>query len=55
MAGSERILIIDDDEKLCRLIQEYLGAMGYDAESVHTERRAFKRPLQKTIMRSSWT
>ena len=36
MTNSERILIIDDDEKLCRLIREYLGAMGYEVESAHT-------------------
>ena len=30
-----KILIIDDDEKLCRLIKEYLDAMGYDVLYVH--------------------
>ncbi len=33
MNTSERVLIIDDDEKLCGLIQEYLGSMGYQVES----------------------
>ena len=36
MTSGENILIIDDDEKLCRLVQEYLGAMGYHVESAHT-------------------
>lgn len=36
MTSGENILIIDDDEKLCRLVQEYLGAMGYNVESAHT-------------------
>jgi DNA-binding response OmpR family regulator len=36
MTSSENILIIDDDEKLCRLVKDYLGAMGYHVESAHT-------------------
>lgn len=31
-----RLLVIDDDRKLCRLIQEYLEPMGYAVESAHT-------------------
>jgi DNA-binding response OmpR family regulator len=31
----QRILIIDDDRKFCRLIAEYLSPMGYDVEAVH--------------------
>ena len=31
-----RVLVIDDDRELCRLIAEYLGAMGYAASTVHT-------------------
>ena len=31
-----RVLIIDDDRKLCRLIAEYLDAMGYAVSAVHT-------------------
>jgi DNA-binding response OmpR family regulator len=31
-----RILVIDDDKKLCRLIAEYLMPMGYDVSLVHT-------------------
>jgi hypothetical protein len=27
MKSGEHILIIDDDEKLCRLVEEYLGPM----------------------------
>ncbi len=47
MDGSERILIIDDDEKLCRLIQEYLGPMGYEVESVHTGTEGLQSALEK--------
>jgi DNA-binding response OmpR family regulator len=31
-----RILVIDDDQKLCRLIAEYLGPLGYMVTAVHT-------------------
>lgn len=35
-AGRTRLLVIDDDTKLCRLIADYLGPMGYEVTSVHT-------------------
>ena len=31
-----RVLVIDDDRKLCRLIRDYLGPMGYAVTAVHT-------------------
>jgi DNA-binding response OmpR family regulator len=31
-----RVLIIDDDRKLCRLIKNYLDPMGYDVTAAHT-------------------
>jgi DNA-binding response OmpR family regulator len=31
-----RILVIDDDKKLCRLIADYLTPMGYDVSIVHS-------------------
>ena len=31
-----RILVIDDDTKLCRLVREYLAPFGFDIEAVHT-------------------
>jgi DNA-binding response OmpR family regulator len=31
-----RILIVDDDTKLCRLIQDYLEPMGYEITMAHT-------------------
>jgi len=30
-----KVLIIDDDEKLCRLLSEYLGENGFDVQSQH--------------------
>jgi DNA-binding response OmpR family regulator len=35
-AGRTRILVIDDDKKLCRLIKDYLEPMGYDVVAAHT-------------------
>jgi len=34
--GRTRLLVIDDDRKLCRLIQDYLEPMGYEVEAAHT-------------------
>ena len=31
-----RLLVIDDDRKLCRLIEDYLHPLGYCVEAVHT-------------------
>ncbi len=31
-----RLLVIDDDRKLCRLIADYLDPLGYDVTAVHT-------------------
>jgi DNA-binding response OmpR family regulator len=31
-----RVLVIDDDQKLCRLMVDYLSPMGYDITTVHT-------------------
>lgn len=30
-----RVLLIDDDRKLCRLLRDYLAPMGYDVVAVH--------------------
>ena len=30
-----RVLLVEDDRKLCRLLAEYLGPMGYDVHAVH--------------------
>ncbi|MDB6137545.1 MAG: DNA-binding response regulator [Verrucomicrobiaceae bacterium] len=35
-AGARRLLVIDDDRKLCRLISDYLEPLGYAVTAVHT-------------------
>lgn len=32
----QRVLVIDDDRKLCRLIADYLAPLGYDVSAAHT-------------------
>jgi DNA-binding response OmpR family regulator len=34
--GRTRVLVIDDDRKLCRLIKDYLEPMGYEVAASHT-------------------
>jgi DNA-binding response OmpR family regulator len=37
------ILIVDDDEKLCRLLEDYLTPLGYSVEAVHDGQRGLER------------
>ena len=46
MNSRERILIVDDDEKLCRLVQEYLGPMGYKVESAYAGTEGLKKAIE---------
>jgi CheY-like chemotaxis protein len=34
--GLTRVLMIDDDKKLCRLVTAYLEPLGFDVTAVHT-------------------
>lgn len=48
-----RLLLIDDDRKLCRLIVAYLGPLGYDVTAVHTGPEGVERatePWQAVIL-----
>jgi DNA-binding response OmpR family regulator len=53
-AGRTRVLVIDDDKKLCRLIVDYLSPMGYDVSTVHTGpdgvEKAAAEPWQAVIL-----
>jgi two-component system response regulator CpxR len=52
--SAQRILVIDDDRKLCRLIRDYLEPMGYAVELAHTGpegvERATGEPWQAVIL-----
>jgi two-component system response regulator CpxR len=40
-----RVLMIDDDIKLCRLVKDYLEMMGFAVESVHTGPEGVERVI----------
>lgn len=42
---STRVLIVDDDTKLCRLIHDYLEPMGYDLATANTGTAGLERAL----------
>jgi len=44
-----RILLIDDDEKFCRLLRDYLTPLGYDIEAVHDGPSGLARALAPGI------
>ena len=46
--GSTRVLIIDDDRSLCRLIRDYLEPLGYEITAVHDGPGGLERGLTET-------
>lgn len=46
--GKTRVLVIDDDRKLCRLIADYLQSMGYEVETAHTGPQGLEKALAGT-------
>jgi DNA-binding response OmpR family regulator len=44
-----RLLVVDDDKKLCRLIKDYLEPLGYDVEAVHTGKQGLEKALAETF------
>jgi len=42
---SPRILVIDDDAELCKLVARFLDAEGFDVETVRTSRQGVERAL----------
>jgi len=45
IAGGIKILMVDDDKKLCRLVADYLGPMGYDVAAAHNGVRGLEMIL----------
>ena len=43
-----RVLVIDDDRKLCRLIRDYLQPMGYEVSAAHSGSDGVERALGET-------
>jgi len=42
-----RLLIVEDDEKLRRLLADYLGRLGYEVEAVHDGPTGLERALDQ--------
>jgi len=53
-SGRTRVLVIDDDRKLCRLVKDYLDPLGYDIQAVHNgpdgAHRATAEPWHAVIL-----
>lgn len=45
MPGRVRLLVVDDDRKLCRLIRDYLSPLGYDVHAAHTGPEGLERAV----------
>ena len=45
LPGKTRVLVIDDDRKLCRLIRDYLEPMGYEVCAAHSGPDGVQRAL----------
>jgi DNA-binding response OmpR family regulator len=48
-AQRTRLLVVDDDKKLCRLIKDYLEPLGYDVSAAHTGRDGLEKALAETF------
>src|SRR5580658_1952174 len=46
--GGARLLIIDDDRALCRLIRDYLEPLGYEVTAAHNGPDGLERALNET-------
>ncbi|MFA6543528.1 MAG: response regulator transcription factor [Limisphaerales bacterium] len=47
-APAVRVLVIDDDRKLCRLIKDYLDPLGYDIQAIHTGPEGAERAVAES-------
>jgi DNA-binding response OmpR family regulator len=43
--GRQRLLMIDDDRKLCRLIRDYLEPLGYEVHAAYTGSEGLQRAV----------
>ena len=46
LPSKKKILIVDDDEKLCRLVADYLEPMGYEVEAAHNGIQGLKMIIE---------
>lgn len=45
MSAKHHLLLIDDDQALCSLLNDYLGANGFTVEALHTPEAGLQRAL----------
>ncbi len=45
-SATTRILLVDDDSKLCRLVTDYLKPFGFEVASVHTGHEGLQMAMQ---------
>jgi DNA-binding response OmpR family regulator len=48
-AGRTRVLMIDDDRKLCRLVRDYLEPMGYELDMAHSGPDGLEKALKENF------
>jgi DNA-binding response OmpR family regulator len=48
-AQRTRLLVVDDDRKLCRLIKDYLEPMGYEVMTVHSGTEALAKATEEKL------
>jgi DNA-binding response OmpR family regulator len=44
-----RLLVVDDDKKLCRLIKDYLEPLGYEVSAAHTGKEGLEKASAETF------
>jgi two-component system response regulator CpxR len=49
----EVVLVIDDDQDLCELLEEYLSREGFRVETVHNGEEGMERALAGPFRRSA--
>jgi DNA-binding response OmpR family regulator len=49
VAGSSRLLIVEDDVRLCRMVREYLEPMGYSVAMAHTGPKGLELALKENF------
>jgi DNA-binding response OmpR family regulator len=49
MSSAIRILMVDDDAKLCRLVRDYLGPLGFEVAFAHSGPDGLARALDPSV------
>jgi len=44
--NKKRVLVIDDDEDVCRIVKEKFGSLGYEVLSAHDAKEGFQKTFE---------